>query len=98
MQTARGLHGAQQMMQMITGHWVTQVVHGAARFSLADHRERGPRTAKAFADIAGLDRLATARLLRAFASLGDGGFGEVTVTPTNTPTNTPRMILSATDA
>jgi SAM-dependent methyltransferase len=60
----------QQMLQMITGYWVTQVVHGTARFSLADHLQRGPMTAEAFADTAGLDRLATVRFLRACASLG----------------------------
>ena len=26
-----------RMMQMITGYWVTQIVHVAATFSLADH-------------------------------------------------------------
>lgn len=60
----------QQMLQMITGYWVTQVVHGVARFALADHLQRGPMTAEAFADIAGLDRRATVRFLRACASLG----------------------------
>jgi hypothetical protein len=61
---------AQQMMQMIGGYWITQIVHGAARYALADHLAREPMTAAAFADVEGLDRRAAARFLRACASLG----------------------------
>ena len=59
-----------RMMRMITGYWVTQIVHAAATFSFADHLARGPATAH---DIAGAERTdpsATFRLLRACASLG----------------------------
>jgi hypothetical protein len=34
---------ADRMMQMITGYWVTQVVHAAATFSIADHLAKAPR-------------------------------------------------------
>ena len=36
---------ADRMMQMITGYWVTQVVHAAARFSIADYLAKAPATA-----------------------------------------------------
>jgi SAM-dependent methyltransferase len=60
----------QQMMEMITGYWVTQVVRGAAHYSLADHLEREPMTARAFAETEGLNHLATARFLRTCEALG----------------------------
>ena len=37
---------ADRMMQMIIGYWVTQVVHAAARFSIADHLAKAPATAE----------------------------------------------------
>ena len=38
-----------RMMQMITGYWVTQVVHAAAMFSIADHLAKAPATAEEIA-------------------------------------------------
>src|SRR5262249_46273014 len=61
---------ADRMMQMITGYWVTQVVHAAARFSIADHLAKAPATAEDIADAEGTDPSATFRLLRTCASLG----------------------------
>jgi hypothetical protein len=58
------------MMQMITGYWVTQVVHAAATFSIADHLAKSPATADDIADAEGIDPSATFRLLRTCASLG----------------------------
>lgn len=60
----------QQMMQMIGGFWITQIVHAAARYALADHLAREPMTAQAFADAEGLDPRAAERFLRACAGLG----------------------------
>jgi hypothetical protein len=58
------------MIQMITGYWVTQIIHGAASFSLADHLEREPMTAHDFANAEGLDRDASVRFLRACVAPG----------------------------
>jgi hypothetical protein len=60
----------ERMMQMITGYWVTQVVHAAAAFSIADHLASAPATAKEIALAEGADPDATFRLLRACTSLG----------------------------
>jgi len=59
---------ADRMMQMITGYWVTQVVHAAATFSIADHLAKA--TAEDIADAERTDPSATFRLLRTCASLG----------------------------
>ena len=61
---------ADRMMQMITGYWVTQVVHAAATFSIADHLAKTPATANDVADAEGTDPSTTFRLLRTCASLG----------------------------
>lgn len=59
-----------QMMSMITGFWVTQIVRAAAAYSLADHLMSGVATAEGIAAAESLDAGATWRLLRACASLG----------------------------
>jgi hypothetical protein len=61
---------AQRMLQMITGYWMTQIVHTVARFSIADELEGEPLTAAAVAARQSLDPVATFRLLRACASVG----------------------------
>jgi SAM-dependent methyltransferase len=71
-------HGVNdRMMQMITGYWVTQIIHAVATYSLADHLKGGPLTAAEIARIERTDESATFRLLSACASLGlltnDGG-------------------------
>jgi hypothetical protein len=48
-----------RMMQMITGYWITQIVHALATFSLADHLAKGPATAEDIARFEGIDPLAT---------------------------------------
>lgn len=42
-----------RMMTMITGHWITQIVHAIAKYSLADHLALGPATAADIAKMAG---------------------------------------------
>lgn len=59
-----------RMMSMITGYWVTQIVHALAELSVADHLADGPLTAQELAGRAGSDPDATFRLLRTCASLG----------------------------
>jgi hypothetical protein len=39
-QYLRFASSSQDMLRMITGYWVTQIVRGAAYYSLADHLER----------------------------------------------------------
>jgi O-methyltransferase domain len=68
--TSRSTSASQDMLGMITGYWVTQIVRGAAYYSLADHLERQPMTAREFAGAEGLDELATGRFLTACAGLG----------------------------
>jgi O-methyltransferase domain/Dimerisation domain len=65
--------GAQQhdrMLQMITGFWVTQIVHAVAKYRIADELAQGPATAAEIASRRSIHPEATARLLRACASLG----------------------------
>lgn len=59
-----------QMWSMITGYWVSQVVRATARLSLADHLAGGPASAAEIAALESSDPDATARLLRACASIG----------------------------
>lgn len=70
---------AERMLQMITGYWITQIIHAAAVHSFADHLAKGPATAGEIARAAGTHAEATFRLLRACTSIGlvtcDGGTG-----------------------
>ena len=58
-----------QMMQMLTGFFVTQMVGAVASYSIADHLAKGPATAEQIATVGGIDSTAAFRLLRACASL-----------------------------
>jgi O-methyltransferase/methyltransferase family protein len=60
----------EQMMQMLTGFFVTQIVGAVATYSIADHLANAPATAEQIATVEGLDSIAAFRLLRACASLG----------------------------
>jgi len=60
----------EQMMQMLTGFFVTQIAGAVATFSIADHLAKGPATAEQIATVEGINSTATFRLLRACASLG----------------------------
>jgi SAM-dependent methyltransferase len=60
----------EQMMQMLTGFFVTQIAGAVATFSIADHLANGPATAQQIATTEGIHSTATFRLLRACASLG----------------------------
>jgi hypothetical protein len=41
----------EQMMQMLTGCWVTQIAGALASYSIADHLANGPATAEQIATI-----------------------------------------------
>jgi hypothetical protein len=59
-----------QMMSLITGFWVSQVVRAAAHHSLAEHLRTGPRTAEEVAELEGSVPDSTFRLMRAGVSIG----------------------------
>jgi len=58
------------MFQMITGFWVTQIVHGAAVADYAEHLRGGPLPADELAARSSMNPSAVFRHLRACASLG----------------------------
>jgi hypothetical protein len=60
----------EQMLTMITGYWVTQVLRAVAMFSVPEHLAAGAATAEQVAAAAGTEPEATSRLLRACVSLG----------------------------
>src|SRR5437667_369003 len=67
-----------KMRDLLTGYWVTQALHVAARLGLADHLKDGPRTAEALASATGTHAPSLYRLLRALAGvnvLADVGGG-----------------------
>jgi hypothetical protein len=59
-----------QMARMITGCWVSQMIHVAARLGLADRLAGPPATAQELARDTGTHARSLYRLLRALASLG----------------------------
>ncbi|MCW2140779.1 methyltransferase [Actinoplanes cyaneus] len=58
------------VMGFIIGPWLAQSVRAAVDLNLAEHLAEGPRTAAEIAEAEGSDPGATARFLRACASLG----------------------------
>ena len=67
-----------QVIQMITGYWVSQVCAAAARLGLADHLADGSATIPELAEVTSADPDGLGRLLRAAATIGlviehDGG-------------------------
>lgn len=73
--------GAEQLLKMIRGFWVSQIVGTLARLEIADRLARGPLKSSALAKAIECEPRATFRLLRAAVSLGlvamlpDGRFG-----------------------
>ena len=61
---------AARMVEMITGYWVTQIIHGAAVAEYAERLRQGPSTAEELANLAGMDPSTVFRHLRACAALG----------------------------
>jgi hypothetical protein len=65
-----------QLAGMITGYWVSQMVHVAAKLGLADRLVDGPKTADELAQATGTHARSLYRLLRALASVGVFSEGE----------------------
>jgi predicted O-methyltransferase YrrM len=59
-----------QMLDLITGYWVSQLVFVAAKLGLADLLKGGAKTADQLAASTGTHPIALRRVLRALASLG----------------------------
>jgi hypothetical protein len=55
---------------MMTGYWVSQAIHVAAKLGLADVLQDGPKSSEELARAVGADPRALYRLLRALASVG----------------------------
>jgi ubiquinone/menaquinone biosynthesis C-methylase UbiE len=70
-----------KLLRMLTGYWLSQAIHVAARLGIADLVKDEPKTAAELARLTGTHPLALHRLLRALASVGifaadeDGRFG-----------------------
>jgi hypothetical protein len=59
-----------QLVQMAMAHWVSHVVHAAAKLGLADHLAGGPQDAESLAGPTGTHAPSLYRLMRTLASLG----------------------------
>lgn len=59
-----------QLMQLITGRWITHMIASAADLGLADHLGQGPRTATELAAAAGATEDGVNRLLRGLTAVG----------------------------
>ena len=66
----------QQLDQMITGYWISQAIYAAAKFSIADHLNDGPKSVEELATASSTNPDALYRLLRALASVGIFAEGE----------------------
>lgn len=75
----------EQMLGLISGYWVSQMVFVAARLGIADViAKHGPRTPQAMAKRVGVNATFLARLLRALANVGvfaEGAGGRYRLTP-----------------
>lgn len=59
-----------QLGQMITGHWISQVIYAAAKFGIADLLNDGTKSVEELAGASGTKPELLYRLLRALASVG----------------------------
>lgn len=59
-----------QMLQIITGYWISQAVGTAARLGVSDQLADGPRKSSEVAKAVGADPLNLFRLMRMLASIG----------------------------
>lgn len=60
----------QQLLQMLTGYWISQMVYVAAKLGLADLTAAGPKRARELATETQTHEQSLYRLLRALASIG----------------------------
>src|SRR5262245_27031671 len=59
-----------QLVQMAMAHWVSHIVHVAAKLGLADHLAKGPMSAEQLAGPTGTHAPSLYRLMRTLANLG----------------------------
>src|SRR5687768_10348559 len=59
-----------QLIQMAMAHWMSRIVHLAAKLNLADQLAAGPKHADELAGPTGTDAPSLYRLMRALANLG----------------------------
>ena len=59
-----------QMLDLIIGYWISQLIYVAARLGLADALEQGPTKVDDLANQANVDARALYRMMRALASVG----------------------------
>jgi hypothetical protein len=74
----------QRIMQMLTGHWISQLIHAAAVLGLADLVEAGPKNSQELAQATRTHAPSLFRLLRGLASIGvfaEDGQGRFGLTP-----------------
>lgn len=67
---SKSRHPAEEMMGLVTGSWISQVIYVAAKLGLADRLAEGPKTAAELAFATQVDERSLYRLLRAAASIG----------------------------
>jgi hypothetical protein len=60
----------EQMLGMITGYWVSQIVRTVADLHIAEHLADGPLTSEQISERESSDPINTLRLLRACMALG----------------------------
>jgi len=68
--TALAAPPAVQLIQMVQGYCLTQIVATVAQLGLADQLAAGPRSSAELAEVTGADSDGLARLLRAAATVG----------------------------
>ena len=79
------------LIQMITGRWITHMIHAAAKLNLADHLGDGPLTPADLAARTGTHAPSLYRLLRALASVdifAEDAQGRFALTPLAEPLRT----------
>ena len=59
-----------QLLQMISGYWVSQCISVVAKLNIADHLAQGPQSCTVLADLTQSNEEALYRVLRALASVG----------------------------
>ncbi len=98
---------SEQMVQMITSYWLSQMLGAVARLGIPDQIAREPKTGEQVAKAVGVSADAAHRLLRALASVGVFGLledGRFSLTPlgetlrANVPGSVRDFAIAETDA
>ncbi|MBA3351319.1 MAG: methyltransferase, partial [Blastocatellia bacterium] len=59
-----------QLIQMVSGYWISKIIYAAAKLGLADHLADGPKTADELAGPTGTHAQSLHRLMRTLGGLG----------------------------